>query len=164
MLFRSNINLRYLTYESRNLPEFAEAVTASLQAIGIQATIETTDADTQWNILVSGDYDMINQNWMAAQTGDPYGFLENWVSTSNSNYDGYSNPKYDALYAQLATTTDESVRKAIIVQLQQILIDDAVMLVHGYYNSNMCSDSSVSGANIHTPDYYWITTEIRPAG
>ncbi len=159
-----NINLRYLTYESRNLPEFAEAVTASLQAIGIQATIETTDADTQWNILVSGDYDMINQNWMAAQTGDPYGFLENWVSTSNSNYDGYSNPKYDALYAQLATTTDESVRKAIIVQLQQILIDDAVMLVHGYYNSNMCSDSSVSGANIHTPDYYWITTEIRPAG
>ena len=33
----------------------------------------------------------------------------------------------------------------------------------GYYNSSMISDKTVSGANIHTADYYWLTTEIAPA-
>lgn len=51
----------------------------------------------------------------------------------------------------------------IIEQLQQILIDDAAVIVHGYYNSSMISDKTVSGANIHTADYYWLTTEIAPA-
>ena len=48
--------------------------------------------------------------------------------------------------------------------MQQILIDDAVAIVHGYYNSSMISrNATIGGAAIHTADYYWITTEIYPA-
>ena len=48
--------------------------------------------------------------------------------------------------------------------MQQILIDDAAAIVHGYYNSSMISrNETVGGAAIHTADYYWITTEIYPA-
>ena len=69
----------------------------------------------------------------------------------------------DKLYEQLETEFDEAKRAKIIEQLQQILIDDAAVVVHGYYNSSMISDKTVTGADIHTADYYWLTTEIAPA-
>ena len=47
--------------------------------------------------------------------------------------------------------------------MQQILLDDAALLVHGYYNSSMESSTSIDNVKIHTADYYWITNEIRPA-
>lgn len=48
--------------------------------------------------------------------------------------------------------------------MQQIIIDDALVLVDGYYNSSMIySNKRVGYAHIHTADYYWLTTEIVPA-
>ena len=58
---------------------------------------------------------------------------------------------------------NEEKRKDMIEKLQQILIDDAAVMIHGYYNSNMSSNKSVTGANISVADYYWITTAIKPA-
>ena len=47
--------------------------------------------------------------------------------------------------------------------MQQILIDDAATIIHGYYNSRMISWADrVSGAEIATIDYYWLTSEIAP--
>ena len=48
-------------------------------------------------------------------------------------------------------------------QMQQILIDDAAVLIDGYYNSSMIYSKNVGYAHIHTADYYWLTTEITPA-
>ena len=89
--------------------------------------------------------------------------MANWYCKSDANFCNYKNAKYDKLYEQLDTEFDEAKRAKIIEQLQQILIDDAAVIVHGYYNSSMISDKTVSGANIHTADYYWLTTEIAPA-
>ena len=48
--------------------------------------------------------------------------------------------------------------------MQQVLVDDAVAIIDGYYNSSMIfNKSKISNAPIHTADYYWITTEITPA-
>ena len=58
---------------------------------------------------------------------------------------------------------DNDKRKDIIEKMQQILIDDAAVLIHGYFNSNMSSTKDVQGANVYTADYYWITTNIKPA-
>ena len=67
------------------------------------------------------------------------------------------------MYEELSATFDEEARKEIIQQLQQILLDDAVAIVHGYYNSSMISrNETIGGAAIHTADYYWVTTEIYP--
>ena len=63
----------------------------------------------------------------------------------------------------LSKEMNEEKRKEMIQKLQQILIDDAAVMVHGYYNSNMCSDKSVDGAQISVADYYWISTDIKPA-
>ncbi|MEG0997556.1 MAG: ABC transporter substrate-binding protein [Clostridiales bacterium] len=158
-----NINLSYLTYDSRNLIDFTEAVVSYLDKIGIKATIKTTDADTEWNMLTSGEYDLLANNWMTVPVGDPYSYLDNWYSKSKANYCGYANNEYDTLYEELANETESDARSGIIEKLQQILINDAAVLVHGYYHSNMCSNKNIEGASIPTADYYWLTTNIKPA-
>ncbi|HYV16365.1 MAG TPA: peptide ABC transporter substrate-binding protein [Conexibacter sp.] len=49
-----------------------------------------------------------------------------------SNFAGYCNPKYDALYAKVGATTDPAARKAQLDQLQQILLNDRPILLVAY--------------------------------
>ena len=58
---------------------------------------------------------------------------------------------------------DEEKRADLIFQMQQILVDDAAVLIDGYYNSSMIYSKKVGSAHIHTADYYWLSTEITPA-
>ena len=74
---------------------------------------------------------------MTAQTGDPYGFLENWYGKSEANYCAYNSDGYNKVYEELKTEKDTAARKEKITQLQQYLVDDNAVLVHGYYKSNM---------------------------
>lgn len=157
------INLNFLTYESRNLADFTQAIAAQLEKIGIKVTVNTTDADTEWNMLVAGEYDLLATNWMTVQVGDPVSYMGNWYGKSTANYCGYVNAEYDQLYEQLEKEMDQEARTQIIEKLQQIIINDAAVMVHGYYHSNMCSSVSVTGADIQTADYYWITADIKPA-
>ena len=90
--------------------------------------------------------------------------MSSWYSGNSEYYGYYSNPEYDSLFEELMVTYDTGRRAEIIEALQQILIDDAATIVHGYYNSRMISNASkVTGAEIATIDYYWITTDIKPA-
>ena len=67
------------------------------------------------------------------------------------------------LFEQLKSEMDEDKRADLIFQMQQILVDDAAVLIDGYYNSSMNYSKNVGNAHIHTADYYWLTTEITPA-
>lgn len=158
------INLNYIAYSSRNLNDFAEAVAISLETIGIGCTVTVQDYDTALANQNAGQFDMITSNALVVPTGDPTGFLGNFYSENSYNYGFYSNEAYDEIYEMLLSSTDENEREELIIQLQQILINDAATLVHGYYNSTMASRvDKVSGADISPMDYYWITTDIRPA-
>lgn len=158
------ITLDYVTYSNRCLDDFAQAIQTQLAAVGIDVNLVITDSDTQWNMYVSGEYDLNGSNWTTVGTGDPTEFLACWASQSGADYCGYQNDEYDALYARLLVEFDEAERKNIVQRMQQILIDDAAVVVHGYYNSSMISrNATVGGAAIHTADYYWLTTEIYPA-
>ena len=158
-----NINLRFITYENRCLSTFAEGTQQLLAEIGIGVDVATMDSDSEWNEMVNGNYDLCSSNWTTVGTGDPTEYLDNWYGKSEANYCGYQNDEYDELYEQLKSELDDDKRTEIITRLQQILIDDGAALVHGYYNSSMISSPAVEGAQIHTADYYWLTTEIKPA-
>ncbi len=156
--------LHYVTYANRCLDTFAEAVQQQLAEIGIGINLEIGDSTRQWDSYQSGDFDLNGSNWITVGTGDPTEYLASWYSKSGADFCGYENPEYDKLYEELSATFDEEARKEIIQQLQQILLDDAVAIVHGYYNSSMISrNETIGGAAIHTADYYWVTTEIYPA-
>ena len=158
------IVLHYVTYQNRCLNDFAEAIQQQLTSIGIGVDLEIGDSTRQWDSYQSGDFDLNGSNWTTVGTGDPTDYLASWYSKSGADYCGYVNEEYDALYEKLTATFDNNERRDIIQQMQQILIDDAVAIVHGYYNSSMIAkNATIGGAAIHTADYYWITTEIYPA-
>ena len=158
------IVLHYVTYPNRCLGDFAEAIQQQLSSIGIGVDLEIGDSARQWDSYQSGDFDINGSNWTTVGTGDPTEYLAAWCSTSGSDYCGYKNEEYDKLFNELAVTFDNDARRDIIQKMQQILVDDAAAIVHGYYNSSMISrNETIGGAAIHTADYYWITTEIYPA-
>ena len=155
--------LHYVTYPNRCLNDFAEAIQTQLSDIGIGVDLEIGDSARQWDSYQSGDYDLNGSNWTTVGTGDPTEYLAAWCSTSGADYCGYKNEEYDDLYNELAVTFDNDARREIIQKMQQILLDDAVAVVHGYYNSSMISrNATVGGAAINTADYYWITTDMYP--
>ena len=155
--------LRYVTYDNRCLKDFAEAIQNQLSEIGIGVDLEISDSAGQWDSYQSGDFDLNGSNWTTVGTGDPTEFMTAWYSKSDADYCGYKNDEYDKLYEELQVTFDNDARREIVQKMQQILLDDAAAVVHGYYNSSMISrNATVGGAAIHTADYYWITTEIYP--
>ena len=159
-----NIKLRWITYENRGLADMAQAGQQQLKEIGIDVDVKTTDSDSEWNMMVNGEYDLCSSNWTTVGTGDPTEYLANWNTGNASNYCSYSNAKFDEAYNQFLTEFDQDKRKELVTTMQQCVIDDAAVLVHGYYNSSMISaKSAIANAKIHTADYYWLTTEITPA-
>lgn len=157
-----NIVLKYSYYDNRLLKEFSQAHHMYLDAVGIGVAENETDSEGCWAELGTGDYDLSNNNWTTVGTGDPTAYLSNWYS-KGENYSRYQNDEYDSLYEQLQVELDPDKRVEIITRMQQILIDDAAVLVDGYYKSSMIYSKKVGNAHIHTADYYWLSTEITPA-
>lgn len=155
--------LRYSSYENRLLNDFSDAHTMYLAEIGIGVQSQYGSSDDCWNDLVSFNYDLDNNNWTTVGNGDPTEYMANWYGKSGSNYCGYQNDEYDALYEEFLQTADTAKRAELLKDMQQILVNDAVVIVDGYYNSSMTFSKKVGYAHIHTADYYWITTEIVPA-
>ena len=158
-----NIDLVYLAYTSRNLNDFAQAIALQLEEIGIGVTLNVSDYDTITALQNAGEFDLVTANTTTVGTGDPQDFLSYWYSGNSGSYGYYHNEQYDACFEELEVTTDQDRRLELITRMQQILIDDAATIIHGYYNSRMISWADrVSGAEIATIDYYWLTSEIAP--
>lgn len=170
-----DIVLNFVTYKNRCLDIFAEAIMTQLSVIGIGVNVISTDSDTNWMMMQAGEYDLLNQNWTTVGTGDPTAFLLNWYgnggknffsdeNTDASDYCHYDNAEFNALYEQFTQSLDAEERNALVVEMEQILVNDCAVLVHGYYNSTMISNASkVAGAEIPAFDYYWLSTAIKPA-
>ncbi len=157
-----NIDLDYIVYTGRNLNDFAEAIAIQMAEIGIKMTVNVRDYDTALALQNAGEFDLITSNSITVGVGDPQDFMGNWYSKNAVNYGYYESEEYDALYEALMVETDATARKDLVAQLQQILIDDACTIVHGYYNSRMFSNAEkIDGATIATIDYYWITTDMK---
>ncbi len=157
------IDLKLVSYESRLLNDFSDAYIQYLKEVGIKVTPVYGSGDDQWSKLTAGEYDLNNNNWQTVPTGDPEAFLDNWYSKSEANYCAYKNDEYDKLYEELKKEMDVSKRPAIIEKMQQILLDDAAMIVDGYYTSSMAYSKKVTGVEISPMDFYWVTSKIAPA-
>ncbi|MPW26164.1 ABC transporter substrate-binding protein [Alkalibaculum sp. M08DMB] len=155
-----NIVLDYKVTASRQMNTVAEAQATQLQKIGIGVNVSITE--TQADVLINGDFDLAASNEVTTPTGDPSQFLNHWYSKSNTNYISYTNPEYDGIYEKLIIEFDLEKRKEYIVELQQLLLDDSVALVYGYYNYNLCSTSAIEGAYCPTSDFYWVTKDVKP--
>lgn len=164
-----NLELDFVFYSGRaELPVFAEASQADAKNVGIKINLKNVDYNVLYNIGCNGQYDMLISNILTLQGGDPEVFLNMyWHSNDNGKFpengSGYSSAKFDGLSAQLAQEFDPAQRRAIVIEMQKTLLDDAATFVFGYPQTNMVSKKYVKNANIQPCDYYWLTKDFAPA-
>ena len=159
------LELNFVIYTSREeLNVYAQAAQASLKDIGINVKLNTVSYETLLDMRDSGEFDMLIWNVLVANTGDPEKYLrENWYRTSSSNQMGYDNPQVDELLDQLVTEFNEDTRKNLIMQIQQLIMDDAATVFFGYETTYLFSSKSVTGVKMYPMDYYWLTKDISLA-
>lgn len=153
------ITLNYVASNFRYLDVVPQAHKALIEAIGININLIPTDG--HFEILNNRNFDLIVNSEVTMPTGDPQQFLGHWYTKGN-NYVSYSNPEYDKFYEKLQVTVNADARADLIRDLQQILIDDAVTIVWGFYGSNTSSTDKITNVVSSTSDYYWITKDTKP--
>lgn len=163
------LSLNFTVYNSRaELPIYAEAVQADLKKVGVDVKIKTVDYNLVDKIGIDGDYDMLISNVTTANTGDPQSYLSQyWKTNVNGdnpqNGSGYSNASVDADLNTLTTAFNTEERRQLIINIQQTLMNTAASLFLGYPKTNMVSSKAITGVKMMPADYYWITTDIKPA-
>ena len=164
------LTLRHIIYNSRaELPILAEASQADLKKIGLNTKVESYDYTSLLDMQESGDYDLLIWNVITVNTGDPEHYLrELWKShtevNKNNNTADYSNPKVDELLDRLAVEFDLAERRQIIIDVQQLIINDAASIFFAYPETNIIyNNKMVRGVKMVPSDYYWLTKNIRPA-
>jgi peptide/nickel transport system substrate-binding protein len=121
--------LRHLTLPYGEVySRLAEYIRASWKKIGVEVTLESTDAGGWARRISDWDYDTsINFEY---QYGDPtLGVERTYVSTNIqkivfTNTSGYSNPEVDKLFATARTAADPKDRQAAFFAVQQLLVKE----------------------------------------
>lgn len=159
------LDLKFVIYTSREeLNVYAQAAQANLKDIGIKVTLNTVSYETLLDMRDSGSYDLLIWNVLVANTGDPEKYLyENWYSTSTSNTSGYNNPEVDRLLDELKKEYDTDKREELIIEIQQLIMNDAATVFFGYETTYLFSSKRVTGVKMYPMDYYWLTSDIALA-
>lgn len=163
------ITLQHIIYNSRaELPILAEASQADLKAVGIDVEVQSYDYTSLLEIQAEGKYDLLIWNVITANTGDPEHYLrELWKTyseqTKNTNTAGYSNPQVDSLMDKLAVEFDVSVRRQLMIDIQQLIMNDAASVFFAYPETNIIfNNKMLKGVRMLPSDYYWLTKDVAP--
>ena len=79
------------------------------------------------------------------------------------NASGYANVVVDNHLQVLQNTFDKEKQKLLVQEIEQRLLNTSASVLLGYSSLNMVSSTVVTGLKAMPSDYYWITTDIRPA-
>lgn len=77
--------------------------------------------------MLAGDFDIVMTGW-GPDYADPLTFGDLFMSNNVNNRGQYKNPQYDRLVRIAQNSTDPEERMAAFGEMQQIIIDDAVIL------------------------------------
>jgi peptide/nickel transport system substrate-binding protein len=127
----------YYPSDSTNAPRMAELLNEQWKQVGIQTEIQTLDPDALTAVCCPAfDFDVILWGW--SSDPDPNGLLSVMTTAdivTGNNETGYSNPEYDALYAQQGVELDKEKRRELVWEMQKIVHDDVVYIIP-YYELN----------------------------
>ncbi len=120
--------------DSAGAPRMAELLGATWSQIGVSLEPQALDPDALTSICCpTFDFDVILWGW--GSDPDPAFLLSTMLTSEIStglSETGYSNPEYDDLFAQQATTLDVDERVAIIHRMQEIVMQDVVYIIPYY--------------------------------
>jgi peptide/nickel transport system substrate-binding protein len=130
-----------LKVSTRNIPPYrdpAVILLSQLKHIYIDAELEILDT-TQWYPKVMRKDYTIGLNLTGNGIDDPdQAFFENYACGSESNYDGYCNPKIDELFEQQSREADQDKRKKMVWDIERRLAEDVARPVLYHNRSGTC--------------------------
>lgn len=170
---RFALTVDYIPGPSVQQKGVAEYLKPQLKKIGIDVSVRASPDFPTWAQRVSSwDFDMsmdVVFNW-----GDPVIGVDRTYLSSNirkgviwSNTQNYRNPKVDQLLEAAATELDPEKRKALYIQFQKIVVDDAPIVYvnavpyHTIYDRGLDNiPTSIWGSMSAMDELYW---EKKPA-
>lgn len=128
---RSQITVRYLASADANGGNaLAEVIQAFyLQEFGITIELLVQPFEQSVETRKAGGFDMSVSGW-GPDYADPSTYLALWTTgqIGSQNSANYSNPEYDKLFEQANVEQDVDKRFTEFAQLEQMLVDDAVLV------------------------------------
>jgi oligopeptide transport system substrate-binding protein len=109
----------------------AKLISVALQEmwyqVGVNVRLTPSETQVHYAVLRKHDFDVAWAGWVADYR-DPKNYLYLFqASTSDMNYGGYLNPKFEALVAQSDNMRDAHARGLVLQQAEQVLLDDVVV-------------------------------------
>lgn len=141
--YPNGLELNLWSPEGRYLKDrqIAEAAQAQLAQVGIKANLRVMEWGAYLDALFRHEQQLYIIGW-GFSTGDPDAALRGcFYSDSKFNFSNYKNPKMDELLDKGVSTLDPKKRHAIYKDIQQLLIDEAVM-VPIYHKLNIYATSN----------------------
>ena len=130
-----------LKVSTRNIPPYRDPAVIlidQLKKIYIDAELEPLDTTAWYPRVRRKDY-TIGANLTGNGIDDPdQAFYENYACGSESNYDGYCNPKIDELFDQQSMEADQDKRKKLVWDIERRLAEDVARPVLYHNRSGTC--------------------------
>jgi peptide/nickel transport system substrate-binding protein len=142
------LRLEMKTSQDETTRLLAEILESQLAAAGIQLTLRASEFGTFFSDVSGGRFEMYALRWIGSNE-DPdifrYAYGSDRFPPKGGNRGHYSNPRVDALLAAAAATTDETVRRADYLQVEEILAEDLPSIPLWYPNNEVVHTTRVEG-------------------
>ena len=99
------------------------------QKLGIDIRIDAQIFKQRLAKMTAGDFDLVMAGW-GPDYDDPMTFADLFASWNENNRGRYSNPALDAAVDVARSSSDTATRMDAMAKVQQILYDDAVIVVN----------------------------------
>ena len=137
---------------NENYLQFCEFIQRALLDIGLNVSIEVMPASALKTAKANGKLDFFRASWVA-----DYPDAENYLSLFYSenyapngpNYTHFKNDTYDQLYKQSLSVSDNKKRLELYKKMDQMIIDDASVVVLFYDEVLRFTQKNVSGLGIN---------------
>lgn len=136
--------------EKRN--DIAAIIQQQLKQVGIAVEVEITK-DVATVVYQNWDYDLYGNSQVNSDPNALYAFYHTTAEGERPTLSGLSDPKIDKLLEQGAVETDSDKRVDIYNQIQQYLIEQAVILPIYVFPYTVAASKSVQGIKFDSLGY-----------
>lgn len=152
---RFHLTMKTSTEESTRL--LAAVLQQQLRDVGIALDIRTFEFATFFADVTSGAFQFYSLRWVGGNE-DPdifeYSFHSNRFPPNGANRGFYSNPRVDSLIDQARRQTDQSARKRLYAELQEVLAEDEPYINLWYYDNVLVHTRRVRNTTLNPSGNY----------
>jgi peptide/nickel transport system substrate-binding protein len=149
------LNLTLYVIAAGGYDDTAQMVQGQLREVGINAEIVLEERATMFADVNAGEHHMALRFWYGSDP-DILNLHFNSADEGGWNWSKYSNSEIDRLLEQGASTLDEAERSRIYGEIQEILMEDAVMIPLFEHKYIVAAKTNVQGVKFDVRTYPWL--------